>query len=164
MKKIIFISFRIEGLYEGMPNTFQISDELSSPRLLKTHLPASLLSKDVWQKGSKLIYVARNAKDTVVSYQPFLKALATFKGTKEQFIEAFMNDNLFYTPFWPHILEFWKMRHEPNIYFTSYERMKKDLKGVLKDLCNFIGKPIPSEETLNKAVGHLSFDSMKSNI
>lgn len=145
-----------------MPGTFQQAEDLPSPRLLKSHLPASLLSKELWQKRSKVIYVARNAKDCAASFQPFLEALATFKGTKEQFVDAFIKDQLYYTPYWPHILEFWNMRHEPNIYFTSYERMKKDLKGVLKDLCNFIGKPIPSDEVLEKAVEHLSFNSMKS--
>ncbi|KAL5274011.1 hypothetical protein ACFFRR_000645 [Megaselia abdita] len=153
----------LEGLYEGMPPTFDAAENLQSPRLLKSHLPASLLPKELWQNRSKIIYVARNVKDAVVSFQPFLEALATFKGTKEQFIQAFMNDDLYYCPFWPHILEFWEMRHEKNVYFTSYERMKKDLKGVLKDLCEFVGKPIPSEEILNQAVDHLSFDSMKKS-
>lgn len=73
-----------------------------------------------------------------------------------------MNDNLYYLPYWSHILEFWEMRHQPNVFFTSYERMKKDLRSVLKDLCKFLEKPVPSEETLDKAVEHLSFDSMKS--
>lgn len=145
-----------------MPESFQASDDLPSPRLLKTHLPASLLSKELWQNRSKIIYVARNVKDAVVSFKPFLEALATFKGTKDQFIDAFLEDDLYYCPFWPHILEFWEMRHETNIYFTSYERMKTDLKSVLKDLCEFIGKPVPSEEILNQAVDHLSFDNMKS--
>lgn len=145
-----------------MPHTFQIAEELPSPRLLKSHLPASLLPKELWQNRSKVIYVGRNAKDCVVSFQPFLEALATFKGTKEKFVDAFVKDNLYYTPFWDHILEFWNMRHESNIFFTTYERMKKDLRGVIKGLCEFLNKPIPSDDILDKAVEHLSFDSMKS--
>lgn len=144
-----------------MPPSFQPSDDSPSPRLLKSHLPASLLPKELWKNRSKIIYVARNVKDTVVSFQPFLEALATFKGPTDKFIEAFMNDDLYYCPFWPHILEFWEMRHETNVYFTSYERMKTNLKGVLEDLCRFIGKPLPSEKILDKAVKHLSFESMK---
>lgn len=147
-----------------MPPSFQLADDLPSPRLLKTHLPASLLPRELWRKRSKIIYVARNVKDAVVSFHPFLEALATFKGTKDQFIDAFMNDDLYYCPFWDHILEFWEMRHEPNIYFTSYEMMQKDLKGVLRDLCKFMDKPVPSEEILSKAFDHLSFDSMKSEL
>jgi hypothetical protein len=26
---------------------------------------------------------------------------------------------------WDHILDFWKLRHEPNVLFTTYEAMKK---------------------------------------
>lgn len=148
-------------MFESSP-TFQIADDAPSPRLLKSHLPASCLSKNMWANKSKIIYVARNVKDAIASYQPFLEALNMFRGTKEQFVEAFMDDHLLSTPFWPHVLEFWEMRHEPNIYFTSYERMQKDLRGVLIDLCNFIGKPVPSDEILEKAKEHLSFNSMKS--
>ncbi|KAL5274019.1 hypothetical protein ACFFRR_000649 [Megaselia abdita] len=156
----------MSGFMPPRPNkpidTFKDAEELKSPRLLKTHLPASFLPTDIWKKKSKMIYVSRNVKDAVVSFYHFASALGVFHGTKEEFVEAFMNDDLFYTPYWPHILEFYHMRNEPNIFYTSFERMKKDLKGVIKDLCIFLDKRIPSEEILDKAVDHLSFDSMKS--
>lgn len=144
------------------PNTYDLAESLKSPRLLKSHLPASLLPTDIWKKKAKIIYVARNVKDAVVSFYHFANGLGTFKGTKEEFVEAFINDDIFFIPYWPHILEFYHMRNEPNIFFTSYERMKMDLKGIIKELCVFLDKEIPSDEILNKAVEHLSFDSMKS--
>jgi hypothetical protein len=30
-----------------------------------------------------------------------------------------------YGSVWDHILDFWKLRHEPNVMFTTYEAMKK---------------------------------------
>jgi hypothetical protein len=30
-----------------------------------------------------------------------------------------------FAPFWPHVLNFWKRRDEPNILFLKYEDLKK---------------------------------------
>uniref|UniRef100_T1GXY4 Sulfotransferase domain-containing protein n=1 Tax=Megaselia scalaris TaxID=36166 RepID=T1GXY4_MEGSC len=46
----------IEGLQDGICKSFKKSDDLPSPRLLKSHLPASFLPKEIWQKRSKIIY------------------------------------------------------------------------------------------------------------
>ena len=29
-----------------------------------------------------------------------------------------------YSPFWDHVLDYWKIREEPNILFNTYEEMK----------------------------------------
>lgn len=100
-------------------------------------------------------------KDTVVSFYHFANAQGIFSGNKEEFTEAFMTDGIYYTPYWQHVLEFYEMRNEPQIFYTSYERMKNNLKGVIKDLCIFLEKPIPNESVLDKSVKHLSFSSMK---
>lgn len=149
----------MEGLYDDEfleIESFRICEELPSPRLLKSHLPASLLPKDLWRKRSKIIYIARNVEDAVVSIKPFLEHLNTFHGTKEQFLQAFLNNNLCYTPYWEHIVEFWEMRHESNIFFTSLERMKKDVKNSIRELCEFIGKPIPNDNVIDKMIQSLS--------
>lgn len=145
------------------PNTIELANNLRSPRVLKSHLPASLLPTDIWKLKNKIIYVARSVKDAVVSFYHFANfGVCVFNGNKEGFVEAFMKDDLYYSPYWPHVLEFYHMRNEPNVFFTSYERMHMDLRGVIKELCVFLGKRIPNQEILDKAIDHLSFDSMKS--
>uniref|UniRef100_T1GCS6 Sulfotransferase domain-containing protein n=1 Tax=Megaselia scalaris TaxID=36166 RepID=T1GCS6_MEGSC len=113
---------------------------------------------------NKVIYVARNVKDAAISFFHFAKALTVFRGTKDQFLKAFMEDNIYYCPFWPHILEFYEMRNEKNIFFTTYEKMKTDLRSVIKDLCVFLEKPVPSNEILEKTVEHLDFKNMKESV
>ncbi|KAL5290957.1 hypothetical protein ACFFRR_010389 [Megaselia abdita] len=148
--------------FESKMNTLNILKELKSPRLIKSHLSASVLPTDLWKKKSKVIYVARNVKDAFVSAYHFWTGIGVISISIEEYAEMFLNDRSILHPFWEHSLEFYEMRNEPNIYFTSYERMSKDLRTVIKDLCVFLGKPIPDEIILDEAERHLSFESMKS--
>lgn len=144
------------------PDTMEMANNLASPRLLKSHMPASALPADVWKKRSKIIYVTRNVKDVLVSNFRFQTALGIYKGSIEDFVQCFLDDSLLNFPFWDHVLEFWKMRNEPNIYFTSYERLKNNMRTVIGELCQFLDKPVPSEEILSKMEQHLNFENMKS--
>jgi len=40
-----------------------------------------------------------------------------------------------YGSVWDHILDFWKIRHEPNVMFNTYEEMKK-VTSVYLSKCN----------------------------
>lgn len=148
--------------YENKKNTIEELNEMKSPRLIKSHLSASLLPADMWKKKSKVIYVVRSVKDTVVSAYHFFSGIGFYSCSLEEYAEMFMSNTLIYHPFWDHTLEFWEMRNQPNIFFTSYERMSKDLRSIIKDLCIFLKKPIPDESILDKAEKHLSFKNMKS--
>lgn len=149
---------------EQRRNTINILKEMKSPRLIKSHLPASALPTDLWKSQRKVIYVARNMKDALISAYHYFTGVGIFSNSisMEQYVEMFMTNKLPFHPFWDHTLEFWEMRDQPNVYFTSYERMSKDLRSVIKDLCMFLGKTIPDESILDKAVKHLSFENMKS--
>lgn len=143
-------------------DSYKESTNREPPRIIKSHLPPNMLPEELWSKKPKIIYVTRNVKDAAISRFHMYKAFKFFSGTKEQFLDALIVDKLVYTPYWTHVLEFWEMRNENNIFFISYERLKEDLKGSLKDLCKFIGNPV-EEETLITAVNHLNFNSMKSS-
>ncbi|XP_075159664.1 sulfotransferase 1 family member D1-like isoform X2 [Haematobia irritans] len=158
------VFMELTALYESVPsNTVELARNAKEPRLLKTHLPAHLIPKQIWQHKNKIIYCARNPKDTAVSYFHFHKGLGTWEGTINEFIEDLINNDIMYTPFWHHVLDFWQMRDIENIFFTTYERMHKDLKKVLIDLNRFLEKPPLSEENLKKLTNHLSFANMKAS-
>lgn len=40
--------------------------------------------------------------------------------------------------------------------------MKKDLRSVVVEVANFLGKPVP-EDQMDKLLHHLSFNAMKNN-
>ncbi|GLH05741.1 Sulfotransferase [Gryllus bimaculatus] len=74
-----------------------------------------------------IVYVSRDPKDAALSFYHHYKLMNGYKGSVEDYLEAFMNDALVYSPFWGHILDFWKLRHEPNVLFNTYEEMKQNL-------------------------------------
>lgn len=85
-----------------------------------------------------------------------------YKGSKEDFVQSYLDGHVNFNPFWPHVLDFWQIRNSPQVFFTSYERMKSDLPGIIREVCKFLDKTI-SDQQLTELVDHLSFDKMKNN-
>ncbi|KAK7873232.1 hypothetical protein R5R35_011312 [Gryllus longicercus] len=138
------------------------SDHLPSPRCIKSHLTKELLPVQLWTKKPKIIYVAREPKDTAVSFFYHEQLFTSFSGDRDFFFECFYEDIVAYTPLWEHMLDFWKMKDEPNILFNTYEEMKKDLPDVIRRTAKFLGKSI-TEEQVARLAEHLDFKQMKQN-
>ncbi|XP_063238070.1 luciferin sulfotransferase-like [Bacillus rossius redtenbacheri] len=138
--------------------------DLPGPRFVKTHLPWSLLPRQIrdTQRRPKIIYVARNPKDTCVSYYHHCKLLEGYQGDFDDFCKLFLGDTLCFSPFWSHVLAFWERRSEPNILFLKYEDMKKDLPSVIRRTADFLERKL-SDEDVDVLAEHLSFDSMRKN-
>jgi hypothetical protein len=107
------------------------------------------------EKSPKVIYVARNPKDVCVSFYHHKVLTEAYEGSVDDFVDEFVDDvsksklllrffrilsffknsqnnnaNFFFTignyaPYWSHVREFWKRRHQPNILFITFEDMKK---------------------------------------
>lgn len=136
---------------------------LESPRFLKTHLPFDLLPADL-AETCKVVYVARNPKDVIVSYYYHHKLIKfhNFSGEMEEFAQYFMKDKVMYSPFFPHVLDAWNRRNHPNVLFLFYEDLKKDLRGGIERVGRFLGKTL-SEDQLEKLTRHLTFENLSQN-
>ena len=69
-------------------------DEVPSPRLIRPHVPLYLLHPELLDT-CKVVYVARNPKDVIVSYyhhHRMLQKVHGFEGTLEQFANHFIED------------------------------------------------------------------------
>ncbi|XP_013109277.2 sulfotransferase 1 family member D1 [Stomoxys calcitrans] len=154
----------LQAISPYFPSPMELSKKLSSPRVLKSHMPPNLLPRKLWSSKGKIIYVARNCKDVVVSSYHFCKNVGTWIGNNfEDYAQDFMNDEVISCPYWSHLIDFWKMRHEPHICFVTYEEMKKDMRGVIVRLCEFLERPQLAPEDMEKLLEHLSFSNMKDN-
>ncbi|XP_074076941.1 sulfotransferase 4A1 [Macrotis lagotis] len=118
-----------------------IIKELTSPRLIKSHLPYRFLPSDLHNGDSKVIYMARNPKDLVVSYYQFHRSLRTmsYRGTFQEFCRRFMNDKLGYGSWFEHVQEFWDHHMDSNVLFLKYEDMHRDLATMVEQLVRFLG-------------------------
>ncbi|XP_043276423.1 luciferin sulfotransferase-like [Venturia canescens] len=144
-------------------------DKLPSPRFIKSHLPFDLLPRQIREgmKKPKIIYVARNAKDTCISYYNHCKLLEGYHGNFEDFCTLFLAGKLCFAPFWKHVLGFWTKRNNENVLFLKYEDMKEDLASVIRETAHFLGKSkdgtYDNDEKMQPLLEHLSFESMKNN-
>ncbi|XP_055852808.1 sulfotransferase 1E1-like isoform X2 [Episyrphus balteatus] len=144
------------------PNSFDEIAKMSSPRIIKSHLPIHLLPKGLWTVKPRIIFITRNPKDTIASFYPHCCTVTAFEGSKEDFVNAIIENKMRHSPFGVQTLEFWQLRNEPYIFFTSFERMKKDLRSVILGLSAFLGKNL-DENQMVKLLDHLSFEKMKDN-
>ncbi|XP_055850394.1 sulfotransferase 1C2A-like [Episyrphus balteatus] len=133
---------------------------MPSSRIIKSHLPIHMLPKGLWTVKPKIIFVTRNPKDAILSYYYHLCNLGVFRGTKEEFVNLANDNKIRNAPFGPQSLEFWQIRNEPYIFFTSFERMKKDLRLVILGMSIFLERNV-DEKQMMKLLDQLSFEKMK---
>ena len=138
-------------------------EDMPSPRFIKSHLRFCLLPDDLIEK-SKVVICLRNPKDTVVSYYHHEKLIKihSYSGDFPTYFDLFMDNLLFYTPYFAYVKEAWELRNHPNVCLLFFEDMKKDLATSVKKVARFLGKEVP-EEKVKVLVDHLSFKKMKNN-
>lgn len=144
--------------------THKIIEKMDSPRMIKTHLPDDLLPPEIHTKKPKVVYVARNPKDCAVSFYHFHNLDMTLQSYKcwADFFQEFHDGTEYNGSWFNHNLYWWSKRHDPNVLFLKYEEMKKDLKGAVKQIADFLGKVL-SDDVIDVIADHCTFAKMKKN-
>ncbi|CAL1384859.1 unnamed protein product [Linum trigynum] len=124
----------------------------SPPRLLHTHLPCSYLPEKVRESGCKLVYVARNPKDTLVSMwhfynKNFVKVDPTAAASPfplEGAVESFCSGAVPWGPFYEHVVGYWEesKKRPDEVFFVKYEDLCRDLEEQVRKLATFLGQKI----------------------
>ncbi|XP_077159594.1 sulfotransferase 1B1-like [Paroedura picta] len=159
--KVPMLEFAAPG---KMPSGTEQLAPMASPRVVKTHLPVSLLPKSFWDNKCKTIYVARNAKDVAVSFYHFdlMNKLHPEPGSWEEYLEKFMAGKMAFGSWHDHVSSWWDKKNDHPILYLFYEDMKEDLKREVKKTVHFLGKDL-SDSVVDKIVRNTSFDVMKEN-
>uniref|UniRef100_T1KCI0 Sulfotransferase domain-containing protein n=1 Tax=Tetranychus urticae TaxID=32264 RepID=T1KCI0_TETUR len=138
-----------------------------SPRLVKTHLPLSILFNQETKIEPKVISITRNIKDVTVSYYFFarMNKLVDYQESIEMFVERFVAGNIAYGPLHRHYIDTLKYSTVDGnkVLIVAYEDLHNDFEGSVKRLCTFLGKPFPSDETMVQLKKHCDFRFMKVN-
>ncbi|KAM3821640.1 sulfotransferase 1 family member D1-like isoform 4-T4 [Vipera latastei] len=113
---------------------------------------------------SKIIYVARNAKDVAVSFYYFYKMakLHPEPGTWEEFLEKFMDGNVSFGSWYDHVKGWWDIREKYRILYLFYEDMKEDPEQEIRKIMEFLETPA-DENLVKKIAHHTSFKEMSQN-
>ncbi|KAJ8040140.1 Sulfotransferase family cytosolic 1B member 1 [Holothuria leucospilota] len=68
--------------------------------------------------------------------------------------------SVMYGSWFDHVEKYWEHRNQGNVFFTSYEEMKKDLRSVVKPLSKFLGHEL-DEDALDRVEEKSSVKAMK---
>ncbi|KAK6145668.1 hypothetical protein DH2020_022488 [Rehmannia glutinosa] len=139
----------------------------SAPRLLHTHLPYAVLPDSVRNSACKIVYIARNPKDTVISMWHFFNSL--FGRNQEPFpldkaVDCFCSGVHLYGPFFEHVVEYWQesQKRPKKILFIKYEELKSDPKGLVSKIAEFMGRPFADEGEVDDVLWRCSLERLKN--
>uniref|UniRef100_A0A3B4AEY2 Sulfotransferase n=1 Tax=Periophthalmus magnuspinnatus TaxID=409849 RepID=A0A3B4AEY2_9GOBI len=134
----------LEIALPSQPSGKELADKMiTSPRLIKSHLPIQFIPKSFWENNCRIVYVARNAKDSAVSYYHFTRMnyVQPEPGDWGTYLNSFMNGKG----------GFWCLG--PGMTMSTTEILR---------VCDFLGLS-PSAEELDKIKVTTMFDNMKQN-
>uniref|UniRef100_A0A8C7YI20 Sulfotransferase n=1 Tax=Oryzias sinensis TaxID=183150 RepID=A0A8C7YI20_9TELE len=143
----------------------ELNQSTTVPRIIKTHLPVQFLSKSFWEQNSKIVYVARNAKDSVVSFFHFdrMNKAQPEPGDWSSYLKRFMDGKMVFGSWYEHVKGWWeKQKSHPNILYLFYEDLIENTEEELDKLCSFLGLS-PSSESKKQVMEKALFDNMKNN-
>ncbi|XP_074844501.1 sulfotransferase 6B1-like [Carettochelys insculpta] len=162
-KEIVSPSMHLQMLEFGPPEKFQKMKNLPSPRVFTAHLHYDNIPKAVFETKAKILVVFRNPKDAAVSYYHFYNknpGLPTMSSWDE-FFQKFMRGEVCWGSYFDHALAWNKHMDEENIKIITYEEMKENLPGGVKQIAEFFGFSLP-EETIESIAGNATFEYMNS--
>ncbi|CAI0558086.1 unnamed protein product [Linum tenue] len=146
---ILLTTFRKTGKTWLKALCYNILDkEAEEQDLLAKKNPTSYLPEAVRESGCKIVYLAPNPKDTVVSMWHFYnKVLKSGPGDEpyplEGAVESFCSGVLPFGPFYKHVVGFWEesRRRPQEVLFLKYEELCREPKEQVMKLALFLGKP-----------------------
>ncbi|XP_019961228.1 sulfotransferase 1C2 [Paralichthys olivaceus] len=147
-----------------IPSGLELLTKMDPPRIIKTHLPFHLVPPGFWENKCKTIYVARNAKDNMVSYFYFDKMNMTQPepGPWGGYVHKFMRGELSWGSWYDHVKGYWVEREKRNILYLFFEDIKENPRREIERIMRYLDLSL-SDEVISRIVELTSFKNMKEN-
>lgn len=138
-------------------------EKMPRPRILKCHLPFSLLPEDLLDI-SKVIVCLRNPKDTIVSFYHHERLFKqhSYVGDFNSYFDLFMDNLSMWSSYFNYVTEVWERRRHPNMCLLFFEEMAQDQASSIRKVAKFLGKSL-TDSQVDALVDHLDFNKMKVN-
>lgn len=136
----------------------------SWPRLFTSHLCAKLLAPALMKSKAKVVYVARNPKDTLVSFYHFHR-IASFlpdPSSFEDFVDEFLEGTGFYGSWFDHVKGWLGLQKDLNLLFVTYEELHQEPRRTIRKISEFLGRRLRPEEE-DVILEHCSFSFMSQS-
>ncbi|XP_046574259.1 sulfotransferase 1C2-like [Haliotis rubra] len=151
----------------------EVLEELTSPRIIQTHLVPRQMPEMVWERRCKVVYVHRNPKDCAVSYfcqlsqqvrYDSLSQQATFTGSWDEFLGFFLEGCVPHGSIFDHV-KGWENVSDVHQGFeicsVQYEDMKQDCVAQIRKIAEYLDRPLP-ETTYQEIADACSFENLKN--
>ena len=145
-------------------HTLDSINNLPAPRYFKTHATVSDLPRG--KANIKVIYVARNPKDSMVSLYHHAKSKPEFgyTGDIQTFFNIFLSNKAENASWFNHVIDWYnKCKAEPSTHlFLQYEEMYQNPSKAVKTIANFLNIDV-NDEIIAKVVKNSSISEMRSS-
>ncbi|TNN44114.1 Cytosolic sulfotransferase 3 [Liparis tanakae] len=160
--RVAFLDIFIPSVLSG---TDMVDNLATSPRIIKTHFPVQFIPKTFWEQNCRVVYVARNAKDNVVSYFHFdrMNQVEPEPGDWSNYLHRFMAGKVVYGSWHNHVNGWWKKKQTyAKLHYMFYEDLAEDTGREIDKLCCFLGLS-RSDEVKKRVTDGVHFDNMKKD-
>ncbi|XP_029975571.1 cytosolic sulfotransferase 2-like [Salarias fasciatus] len=155
----------LEITESGFKGTDHADQLPTTPRLIKTHLPVQFVPKSFWGQNCRMVYVARNAKDNMVSSFHFarMNSYIPEPGDWNSHFQKFLAGKMLFGSWYDHVNCWWKKKQTySNLHYMFYEDLVEDTGREIDKLCSFLSLS-PSAEEKTRVMSEVKFDNMKNN-
>uniref|UniRef100_A0A131XYD4 Putative sulfotransferase n=1 Tax=Ixodes ricinus TaxID=34613 RepID=A0A131XYD4_IXORI len=143
--------------------------EMPRPGAIKTHMPFRF---QPFSKDAKYFYITRNPYDCCVSFFYHTKGMPEYnftEGTFDEFFEMFIEGKADFGDYFDHLLSWYEHRHDPNVFFLTYEDLKKDTAAWVLKIADFLGEEYgrrlrDDQGALDQVMKKTQVGSMKKNV
>jgi len=142
-------------------------DQLNKPRtglqFWKSHMPIAFFPAKEIHPSTRIIYVTRNWKDSIVStFYQWVKQ--GYKGTFQQFFDAVIEGRVRFGTYIEHHLGWWKVYLEKryNMLWLSYEDLKLYTRREIRKIATFLDLQ-PTDSFIEELVKATSFKQQQAN-